>query len=55
MDARWLALQAALYNLDGRVIADVNKALLTVLGKSGEEDVIFVGGSTFVVSELENL
>ena len=55
MDARWLALQAALYNLDGRVIADVNKALLTVLGKSGEEDVIFVGGSTFVVAELENL
>ncbi len=55
MDARWLALQAALYNLDGSVIADVNKALMMVLGKSGEEDVIFVGGSTFVVSELDNL
>jgi len=55
MDTRWLALQAALYNLDGSVIADVNKALQMVLGKSGEEDVIFVGGSTFVVAELENL
>ena len=55
MDARWLALQAALYNLEGTVIADVNEALLMLLEKSGEEDVIFVGGSTFVVSELENL
>ena len=55
MDARWLALQAALYNINGSVIADVNEALMMVLGKSGEEDVIFVGGSTFVVSELENL
>ena len=55
MDARWLALQAALYNLDGSVVRDVNEALRVVLEKSGEEDVIFVGGSTFVVSELEDL
>lgn len=55
MDARWLALQAALYNLDGTVIADVNEALSMVLEKSDEEDIIFIGGSTFVVAELENL
>ena len=55
MDAKWLALQAALYHIDGRVIPDVNTALKELLEKAGEEDVIFVGGSTFVVAELENL
>jgi len=55
MDVKWLALQAALYNLDGSVIPDVNEALRVVLGKSSDGDIIFVGGSTFVVSELENL
>jgi dihydrofolate synthase/folylpolyglutamate synthase len=55
MDAKWLALQAALYHIDGRFIPDVNTALKELLEKAGEEDVIFVGGSTFVVAELENL
>ncbi len=55
MDAKWLALQAALYHIDGRVIPDVNTALKELLEKAGEEDVIFVGGSTFVVAEIENL
>ncbi|MGD9329413.1 MAG: folylpolyglutamate synthase/dihydrofolate synthase family protein [Cyclobacteriaceae bacterium] len=55
MDAKWLALQAALYHIDGRIIPDVNTALKELLEKAGEEDVIFVGGSTFVVAELENL
>jgi len=55
MDAKWLALQAALYHIDGRVISDVNTALKVVLEKAGDEDVIFVGGSTFVVAELDKL
>jgi dihydrofolate synthase/folylpolyglutamate synthase len=55
MDAKWLALQAALYHIDGRVIPDVNTALKELLEKAEAEDVIFVGGSTFVVAELENL
>jgi dihydrofolate synthase/folylpolyglutamate synthase len=55
MDAKWLALKAALYHIDGRVIPDVNSALKEVMEKAGDEDVIFVGGSTFVVAELENL
>jgi dihydrofolate synthase/folylpolyglutamate synthase len=55
MDAKWLALQAALYHIDGRVIPDVNTALREVMEKAGDEDVIFIGGSTFVVAELENL
>ena len=48
MDANWLALQAALYHIDGRVIPDVNTALRELLEKAGDEDVIFV-------AELENL
>jgi len=55
MDAKWLALQAALYHIDGRVILDVNTALKEVMEKAGKEDVIFVGGSTFVVADLENV
>ena len=55
MDAKWLALQAALYNIDGEVIPDVNDALRNALEKAGRNDVIFVGGSTFVVAEIEDL
>jgi dihydrofolate synthase/folylpolyglutamate synthase len=55
LDVKWLALQAALYDLKGEVIPDVNEALRVVLEKSSDADIIFVGGSTFVVSELENL
>ena len=55
LDVKWLALQAALYDLKGEVIPDVNEALRVVLEKSSDGDIVFVGGSTFVVSELENL
>ena len=55
LDVKWLALQAALYDLKGEVIPDVNEALRVVLEKSSDADIIFVGGSTFVVSELEDL
>ena len=55
LDVKWLALKAALYDLKGEVIPDVNEALRVVLEKSSDGDIIFVGGSTFVVSELENL
>ena len=55
MDAKWLALQAALYHIDGQVIPDVNTALREAMEKAGKEDVIFIGGSTFVVAELDDL
>ena len=55
MSAEALQAQAALHGLEGRVIADVNKALDQVLEEAGKDDLIFVGGSTFVVAELDNL
>jgi dihydrofolate synthase/folylpolyglutamate synthase len=55
MDAKWLALKAALYDIQGEVILDVNKALQAAKEKAGDQDIIFVGGSTFVVAELEDL
>lgn len=55
MDARWLALQAALFDLESKVIKDVNKAISYTFEKAGENDVVFIGGSTFVVAEVKNL
>ena len=54
-DAKWLALKAALYDINGQVIPDVNDALKAAIEKAGEQDIIFIGGSTFVVAELEDL
>lgn len=50
-----LAEQAKAFGLQGVVIPDVNEALASARLQAKEEDVIFVGGSTFVVAELNNL
>jgi dihydrofolate synthase/folylpolyglutamate synthase len=55
MSAEVLREQAEAHGLKGRVIADVNEALDQVLEEAGENDLVFVGGSTFVVAELDNL
>jgi len=55
MDANWLALKAALFDINGKVIPDVNEALRVVKEKAGRRDIVFIGGSTFVVAELEDL
>ncbi len=55
MDARLIAHEGRLYGLKGEVIFDVNEALRTALSNADDNDIIYVGGSTFVVSELENL
>ena len=45
-----------LYAIDeGPGIPDVNKAMTEARSAAGMDDIIFVGGSTFVVAELENL
>lgn len=41
--------------LKGEVIADVNQAILTAKSKAQSNDVIFIGGSTFVVAEINGL
>lgn len=42
-------------NLKGDVIADVNLAIQSARSKAQTNDVIFIGGSTFVVAEIDNL
>ncbi|MFN7331035.1 MAG: bifunctional folylpolyglutamate synthase/dihydrofolate synthase, partial [Bacteroidota bacterium] len=43
------------YDLHGKVIADVNQAIEEARKSATENDLIFVGGSTFVVAEILNL
>jgi dihydrofolate synthase/folylpolyglutamate synthase len=50
-----LAERAADFGLKGKVIPKVNEALSFARKNAGADDLIFVGGSTFVVSEIENL
>lgn len=55
MDASELATKASTYDLHGKVIADVNEAIEEAKKSATENDLIFVGGSTFVVAEIFNL
>lgn len=55
LDARELADQAAAFGLRGVVEPAVNAALRRATAAAGPNDVIFVGGSTFVVGELDEL
>jgi len=55
MPAQDLADQAGKIGLQGVVVEDVNEALNYTRQQASEEDLIFVGGSTFVVAEIVNL
>lgn len=55
MDASLLAREASDVGLVGKVIRDVNEALRTAIDAAGPDDLVFVGGSTFVVAEVEDL
>ncbi|HQQ98493.1 MAG TPA: folylpolyglutamate synthase/dihydrofolate synthase family protein [Cyclobacteriaceae bacterium] len=55
LDAYDLAAKAGAAGLRGVVERDVNQALRRATEAAGPDDLIFVGGSTFVVAELENL
>ncbi|GAB2501295.1 bifunctional folylpolyglutamate synthase/dihydrofolate synthase [Algoriphagus taiwanensis] len=55
MPADILAQKAEEAGLKGKVIPSVNEALLFVQKNAGRNDLIFVGGSTFVVAEIDNL
>ena len=55
MDREKLAAEALRYGLYGQVCPTPQKALKIALSKADQEDLIFLGGSTFVVAEvLEN-
>lgn len=52
MDADKLALKAEEYQLKGNVYSSVLKAFETAKSGASENDLIYVGGSTFVVGEV---
>jgi dihydrofolate synthase/folylpolyglutamate synthase len=55
MDAHQLCDLASKYNLSGEVIPSVNEAIKKAIKSASPDDLIFIGGSTFVVAEIENL
>jgi dihydrofolate synthase/folylpolyglutamate synthase len=55
LDAEALATQARAEGLQGEVIRDVNEALAQATANAGPDDMIFVGGSTFVVADLAGI
>jgi dihydrofolate synthase/folylpolyglutamate synthase len=55
MDAETLEREAGRYALQGKVIRDVNEAKNAAWRNAGPNDVILIGGSTFVVAELQEL
>lgn len=52
LPANELAEQAASYQLKGKKFDTVEKALAAAKSKASDKDLIFVGGSTFVVAEI---
>jgi dihydrofolate synthase / folylpolyglutamate synthase len=55
MEASVLAEKALTAGLRGEVIPDVNEARRIAVKNASPDDLIFIGGSTFVVAELEDL
>ncbi|GAB4326852.1 MAG: folylpolyglutamate synthase/dihydrofolate synthase family protein [Flammeovirgaceae bacterium] len=55
LDVNILAEQAKSFGLNGSIVKDVNKALQTAKQIAEKEDFILVGGSTFVVAEVEEI
>ncbi len=55
IEAGLLAEEAAAHGLRGKVIRDVNEAVKEAERNASKNDLIFIGGSTFVVAEIDNL
>jgi dihydrofolate synthase/folylpolyglutamate synthase len=55
MNALELKGKARAYQLAGEVVEDVNEAIERARKCSAPDDMIFIGGSTFVVAEIEGL
>lgn len=53
--ARLLAEKAAFFGLQGEIVPNVNEALAFARKNAAADDLIFVGGSTFVVAEIDEL
>lgn len=55
LDATVLSDKANAIGLHGEIVKDVNLAIKAARAKASKEDFIFIGGSTFVVAEIDNL
>lgn len=55
LPAEILLREATQVGFRGEVVPDVNAGIKLALSRASGEDVIFVGGSTFIVAEIENL
>jgi dihydrofolate synthase / folylpolyglutamate synthase len=55
LPASMLQETALQYGLNGKVVPDVNQAIAQAKAQAHSEDLIFIGGSTFVVAEVEGL
>jgi dihydrofolate synthase / folylpolyglutamate synthase len=55
LPAHELYEQGKKFGLQGEIEQSVNKAYQIALEKAGNEDLIFIGGSTFTVAELDDL
>lgn len=55
LDAQALFEQAQQYSLKGEVVLDVNDALDIAKKVASADDMIFIGGSTYVVAEIHDL
>ncbi len=53
--AEKLAEEALKFRLKGKIIPDINEAIQFARKKAKANDLIFIGGSTFVVAEIEDL
>ena len=55
MSLEVLRSKAEALNIEADYIQQVNEAITTVSANASKDDLIFVGGSTFVVAEIDNL
>ncbi|MGI9545162.1 MAG: bifunctional folylpolyglutamate synthase/dihydrofolate synthase [Cyclobacteriaceae bacterium] len=55
LEAEMLKEAALVNGLVGEVVSDVNQAITQARKKAKPADLIFIGGSTFVVAEIDNL
>ncbi len=55
LPANLLQEEAAKYGLTGQLILEVNQAIAQAKSQANPNDLIFIGGSTFVVAEIEDL
>jgi len=55
LDAEMLAASARKHNLKGEVIKDVNEAITQAVRCAECDDLVFIGGSSFVIADINDL